>query len=411
MPDSSLRVGVVFGGRSVEHDVSIITGLQACEVLSARHQPLPIYIDRDGRWHAGERDLDAYRAGTLDADEVVLDVGRGVLVSRAEPGGGMLRRKQESRTYELDVVVNATHGTQGEDGCLQGALELADLAYTGPGVEAAAIAMDKAATKALLRDAGIPVLGGVTLHRAQWLADRDAVVRRALDAVALPVYAKPASLGSSIGVARCASEDELREALELAFELDRHAIVERSVEGGTEVNCAVLGRPGAAARASVCEQPVAGDGGFLSFEDKYLREGGGKGGGGAKGDGAPADGGAKGGAGGMASASRIIPAPIGGEQTLQVERLAVAAFEALGCAGVARVDLLIEADGRMVVNECNTIPGSFSFYLFEPAGLPFDALMDELLDLALAERDERRRTVRTFATNLLAARGGGGAKA
>jgi D-alanine-D-alanine ligase len=404
VPDSPLRVGVVFGGRSVEHDVSIITGLQACEVLAARHEPLPIYIDRDGRWQAGERDLDAYRTGSLDADPVVLDLGEGRLVSRAAPSGGVLRRRQESRAYELDVVVNATHGTQGEDGCLQGAFELADLAYTGPGVEAAAIAMDKAATKAVLRDAGIPVLGGVTLHREAWTADRDAVVREALDAVPLPAYAKPASLGSSIGVARCATEEELREALELAFELDRKAIVEPSVEGGTEVNCAVLGRPRATARASVCEQPLSGDGNFLSFEDKYLREGG-KGGAAAKGDGgAEQQAGTKG--AGMASASRVIPAPIGDERTADVQRLAIATFEALGCAGVARIDLLLDADGGMVVNECNTIPGSFSFYLFEPAGLPFDALMDEMIDLALAERDERRRTVRTFETNLLAARGG-----
>jgi D-alanine-D-alanine ligase len=172
----------------------------------------------------------------------------------------------------------------------------------------------------------------------------------------------------------------------------------------------VLGRPGAEPRPSLCEQPVSGGDGFLSFEDKYLREGGGGkggGGGGAKGD----DGGAAAkGATGMASAARVIPAPIGEEATAEAQRLAVAAFEALGCAGVARVDLLVDADGRMVVNECNTIPGSLSFYLFEPDGLPFDALLRELIDLALAERDERRSTVRTFESSLLVARGGGGSK-
>jgi D-alanine-D-alanine ligase len=442
VPDPNLTVGVVFGGRSVEHDVSIITGVQAVEALSARHRPIPIHIDREGRWRAGDelRRIDRYAEGPPPGDPARLDLGSGELViaSGGDGGGGLLRRRApEERRIRLDVIVNATHGTQGEDGCLQGALELADIPYVGPTVEGAAVAMNKALTKTVLRAAGLPVVDDLLLRRTEWDADHSAVVRRASERFPLPVYVKPATLGSSVGVSRCATEAELEEALTLGFELDRSVLVEPAVEGGIEVNCAVLGRPGVEPRASVCEQPVSE--GFLSFHDKYLRGGGGgkgataaKDAGAANGGGAfeaavargakdadtangggayepPVAGGAKG--GGMASAERIIPAPIGDSRTAEIQRLARDAFTAIGGAGVCRVDFLVDAEGRAFVNECNTIPGSFSFYLWEPAGLPFCDLLDELLDLALGERAEQRRTTRVFASNLLAARAGVGSNA
>jgi D-alanine-D-alanine ligase len=419
VPQRSLTVGVVFGGRSVEHDVSIITGIQAVEALSERHRPVAIYIDRDGGWHAGEalRDVTSYTSAQPPGDPARLDLGTGELVVTAagDGGGGLLRRRgPEERRTKLDVVVNATHGTQGEDGCLQGALELADLPYTGPTVEGATVAMNKALTKTLLRAAGLPVVDDLLLRRVEWDADRAAVIRRAAERFELPVYVKPVSLGSSVGVTRCASEAELADALELGFELDRGVLVEPAVEGGREVNCAVLGRPGADPRPSTCEQPVSE--GFLSFEAKYLRGGGegGKRGGGTGTREAPAAAAAPGGAkgAGMASADRIIPAPIGDELTAEVQRLACEAFTAIGGAGVCRVDFLLDGDDSPYVNECNTIPGSFAFYLWEPSGLPFDDLLDELLDLAIAERAEQRRTTRVFTSNLLAARAsGGGTKA
>ena len=216
------------------------------------------------------------------------------------------------------------------------------------------------------------------------------------------MFVKPASLGSSVGVARCADEAALADALQLAFELDRVAIVEPAVEGGKEINCAVLGRPGTEPRVSVCEQPLSSQDGYLSFEDKYMRDSGGKGGADKTGEG-PA--GAK--SAGMSSADRLIPAPISDEQTAAVQELARRTFTAIGGAGVTRVDLLIDAQERLFVNEPNTIPGSFAFYLFEPAGLPFADLLDALIDLALAEHAEKRRTTRTFESNLLAMRGQG----
>jgi D-alanine-D-alanine ligase len=394
MPPSGLRVGVAFGGRSVEHDVSIITGLQALGVLSERHTPVPIYIARSGRWYTGEalRELSVYQqdGGDPDAEEVHFDLHNGRLLRAAPGGGGLLRsRRSSGEPIELDVVVLATHGTQGEDGCLQGALELARLPYVGPPVGAAAAAMDKVTTKAVLAQAGLPALEHLALRREQWEQDGPAVRTQARERLGFPLYVKPASLGSSVGVSCCSSDAELADALELVFELDRTCLLEPAVEDGIEVNCAVIGRPGVEPRTSVCEQPVAAAS-FLSFEDKYMSDG--------KGE-------------GMKGASRLIPAPLPDALTAQVQDLAARAFTAFGCAGVTRVDFLIDAEERVYINELNTIPGSFSFYLWEPAGLPFADLMDELIDFALADHRETLRTTTVFATNLLAARAAGGSKA
>jgi D-alanine-D-alanine ligase len=388
MPPSGLRVGVAFGGRSVEHDVSIITGLQALGVLEERHAPIPIHIARSGRWYTGEtlRELSTYQhdGGDPDAQEVHFDLHNGRLL-RASTAGSRLRARRSPEPIELDAVVLATHGTQGEDGCLQGALELARLPYVGPTVGAAAAAMDKVTTKAILAQAGLPVLEHIAVSRGEWDVDRKGVLARASERIEFPLYVKPASLGSSVGVSRCSGAAELEDALELGFELDRTCLLEPSVEGGTEVNCAVIGRPGVEPRASVCEQPLAAES-FLSFEDKYM--------GSAKNE-------------GMKGAQRLIPAPISTSLTAQVQELAKRAFVAFGCAGVTRIDFLLDAEQRIYVNELNTIPGSFSFYLWEPTGLPFVNLMDELIDLALADQREKWRTITVFATNLLAQRAAG----
>jgi D-alanine-D-alanine ligase len=392
MPPSGLRVGVAFGGRSVEHDVSIITGLQALGVLEERHAPVPIYIARSGRWYTGEdlRELSVYQRdgdGDPEAEEIHFDLHNGRLLRPAASGGSLLRARRAggrgNQSIELDVVVMATHGTQGEDGCLGGALELARLPYVGPPVGAAAAAMDKVTTKAILASAGLPSLEYLALRREEWDVDKSGCPTRARGAFDFPMYVKPASLGSSVGVSRCCTDAELADALELGFELDRTCLVEPSVEGGIEVNCAVIGRPGVEPRASVCEQPVAAEA-FLSFEDKYMS--------GAK-------------SSGMKGAQRLIPAPLSDVLTAHVQDLAKRAFTAFGCAGVTRVDFLIDSAERVFVNELNTIPGSFSFYLWEPARLPFAQLMDELIDLAIDDHREKLRTTTVFDTNLLVERG------
>jgi D-alanine-D-alanine ligase len=380
-----VRVGVIYGGPSVEHDVSIITALQAMEALSVKHSVVPIYISRGGRWLSGDilRDLETYQTGgEPDVPEISRDLGGGVVRSHSGRKR-MLGRSRED--VEIDVVLPATHGTYGEDGALQGLLELCGVPYVGSPVGASAVAMDKGFTKAVLRRHGLPTLESTEIPRELWDHHGADMVDAALAAYGLPVYVKPVSLGSSIGVRRCTDRSEVADALELAFELDRAALIEPSVEGAIEVNCAVIGARGGNPRASVCEQPVA-EHDLLSFDDKYLR--------GAKGE-------------GMKGAERIIPAPIGQEATERVQSLARQAFAALGCAGVARVDLLIDEAGTIYVNELNTIPGSFSFYLWEPTGLPFPDLLDELLEIALDEHEKARSTTRTFASTLLTSRSAG----
>jgi D-alanine-D-alanine ligase len=268
--------------------------------------------------------------------------------------------------------------------------------------------MDKALAKLVFHDAGIEVNRHHALTRERFSADPAGAARAAVEVVGAPCFAKPSTLGSSIGVARCADAAELEEALELCFELDRRALVEPSLDDAIEINAAVLGRPGGELRVSVLEQPVKGEGDALSFEDKYLR--GAKGDGGAKDAAAPAGGGAKAGGAseGMAGADRIIPAPIDEELADRVRHAALAAHRALGFAGVVRYDFFIEGpDQRVILNEANTVPGSFAFYLFEPDGLSFPDLADALVEIALAEAAERRATTRTFESVLLTKHRGG----
>ena len=388
-----------FGGPSVEHDVSIISAQQLMAALEDRHEPVPVYLARDGRWWTGDvlRDVAAFGADMPEgADPVELRLG----TSGSPFAVPAQSRFRGGRDVPVDVVVCAIHGTGGEDGALLGALEQTDLPYAGGGVGPAAAAMDKALAKLVFRDAGVEVNPHHELMRERFSADPAGAARAAVEAGGAPCFAKPSTLGSSIGVARCADAAELEEALELCFELDRRALVEPSLDDAIEINAAVLGRPGAELRVSVLEQPVKGEGAALSFEDKYLRAGG-------KGEGKTGSGGAKSSDGGMASADRIIPAPIDEELAERIRAAARTAHTALGFAGVVRYDFFVD-DGRVILNEANTVPGSFAFYLFEPDGLSFPDLANELVEIALAEAAERRATTRTFDSMLLSRHQGGG---
>ena len=408
-----MRVAVCFGGPSVEHDVSIISAQQLMAALEDRHEPVPIYLARDGRWWTGDalRDVGAFGGDTPGgADPVELRLG-----SSGSPFAVPAQsRFRGGRDVPVDVVINAIHGTGGEDGALLGALEQTDLPYAGGGVGPAAAAMDKALAKLVFRDAGLEVNPHRELTRERFTADPSGAAREAIEAVGEPCFAKPSTLGSSIGVARCADAAELEEALELCFELDRRALVEPSLDDAIEINAAVLGRPGGELRVSVLEQPVKHEG-ALSFEDKYLRAGGGKGKSGAadapaKAPSGSSASGAKGGSGsgeGMASADRIIPAPIDEALAERIRAAARAAHAALHFAGVVRYDFFVDGD-RVILNEANTVPGSFAFYLFEPDGLSFPDLANELVEIALAEAAERRATTRTFDSVLLSRHQGGG---
>ena len=399
MTQQGQRVAVLFGGPSVEHDVSIISAQQLMAVMEPRHEPFPVYLARDGRWWTGDalRDIGSFGGDEpAGAEPCELRLGRDGAPFVA-PGGSRFRGDRE---LQMDAAICAIHGTGGEDGSLLGALELSGVPYVGGGVAAAAVSMNKHLTKVVVAGAGIEVAPHALVHREDFARDRASVLRRAAEH-GMPCYAKPATLGSSIGVGRATSADELEEALELCFELDRTALVEPALDDFTEVNVAILGSRGTELRASAVEQPVRDAEAALSFEDKYLRstgKGGGKGAGEASG--------AKGGGSseGMASADRIIPAPISDAAADALVDAAKRAHTALGLFGVVRYDFFLKDEGpqpQVVLNEPNTVPGSFAFYLFEPAGLPFQDLADVLLDLAFSEAAERNATTRTFDSVLI----------
>jgi D-alanine-D-alanine ligase len=382
------RVGVLFGGPSVEHDVSIITAQQVMAVAGESHEVIPLYLAADGRLWTGEslRDVGSF-ATQPPAGARPIELRIGGSTPFVEPASGRFSKPTD---VHVDVVVNAIHGTGGEDGTLLGALELAQVPYVGRGVAAAAVGMDKHLAKLVIKAAGVDVLDHARIEHSAWEADPDGVVRVALERFPGETVVKPATLGSSIGVQRCQDEAELREALELAFELDRQAIVEPFATGAVELNVAVLGRPGEIVAVSEVERPIGSESG-LSFEDKYMRAGGkgAKGGEGSKG-------------GGMAAQDRVIPADVDPAWREAVKERAVTAHHALRLAGVTRFDFFVLDDGaRFVLNEPNTVPGSFAFYLFEPVGLPFHELVERLLEIAAAESREERSTTRTFESALL----------
>nr|MBA2599562.1 D-alanine--D-alanine ligase [Actinomycetota bacterium] len=356
-----LTLGVIFGGRSVEHDVSVVSAHQVMAVLSDRHTVVPIYITREGRWLTSPalNDLQVYK------DERWAEVGEEGFIPPSTGYGGLLApggRLKGSRRVALDVVIPMIHGTYGEDGTLQGLLELADIPYTCSGVVGSATGMDKAVMKAAFKEAGLPVVPHVLVDSGRLDVDPSPVLDEVERTIGYPAFVKPARLGSSVGIAKARDRATLTDALEVAARYDRRILVETAMEGCAEVNCSVLGGPGFEPRPSVCEQPVAWEE-FLTFDDKYLR--------GGKSDDEPT--GAKG--EGMASLERRIPAPISETLTKQVQDNAVAAFRAVDAAGVARIDSFVKEDTEETwVMEINTIPGSLSFYLWEPTGVSFEEL-------------------------------------
>jgi len=386
---SPLRVGMIFGGRSVEHEVSVLTAHQAMAALPRdAYTPVPIYIAKSGQWFSGDALLDLKNFSDLEklqtlAEPVIFSADAtqpGLLPRRTAERKGIFggRAPAEPVIEPIDVAFPLLHGTHGEDGTLQGLLELADLPYVGCGVEAAAVGMDKLMTKVALRAAGAPVLPDYALSRARWQREPDAVVAEIEAAFSYPVFVKPVTLGSSIGVASAEDRAALRFAIDVAATYDSRVMIEPAQQEIVEINCAVLGNE-VEARASVCERPVSA--GTLSYDEKYLK--------GGKGD-------------GMKGARRIIPADIPDALTSAIQASAVQAFRAIGAAGVARVDFLVRpAEHAFYVNEINTLPGSLAFYLWEPAGVPFPELLKTLIGYAQARYREKRRSTFSFGSSLL----------
>ncbi len=375
------RVAVIFGGRSVEHDVSIVTGHQIMQAFPAeRYDIVPVYISRDGRWFTGDAlaVLDSFQDdGILSRDGV-----RACLLSPDTRHHGLILeplagRFRKSEVIRLDAAFPALHGSHGEDGSIQGLFELADIPYVGCATLGSALSNDKIMTKTLLRQAGIPALDDHWFTRDRWLGQADAIVEELLARFAFPLFVKPATLGSSIGIGRAENEALLRASIDIAASFDRRVLVEPAMSAGVEINCSVMGF-GEDFVASTLEQPVSWDE-FLSYEDKYLRGG-----------------------EGMKSADRLVPAPISAELTARIQETSVAAFKAVDGRGIARIDYLARPErDEFYLNEINTMPGSLAFYLWKEDGCSASELVERLVRLARDAHAEKRRNTYDYKTNLV----------
>ena len=382
-----LRVGVLYGGRSGEHEVSLASAAAVFANLDrTRYEPVPIRIDKDGRWGIAERPPLTTSAGEV-IEQARLEAGRPTRAGRevhlvAHPSDATILsidRTQDKAdsgqalvtSLNLDVIFPVLHGPYGEDGTIQGLLELANVPYVGAGVLASAVGMDKGMMKVVFAAHGLPVCGYTVVRRSEWLGDRTGATDTIERELGYPVFVKPANLGSSVGISKAKDRAGLAEAMDLAGSFDRRIIVEAAVPDAREIECGVLGN----------DDPIASVPGeiipsreFYDYEAKYIDAG----------------------------SQTVIPADLPSDRAEQVRRLAIEAFRAIDGAGMARVDFLLSrADGRLYVNEVNTIPGftTISMYskMWAASGVSYTELLDRLIALAV-ERHEAKQQLRTSVT-------------
>ena len=387
------KVALMFGGKTVEHEVSVISGIQALKSMDTdKYEVIPVYMTKENDMYTGADvgKIESYRdipALLKRSQRVIMvnDGGRGQLVPYpAKMFGGQ-------KPLAIDIAFPVVHGTNVEDGALQGYLKTVGIPFVGPDVTSSAISMDKFITKAVLKEAGVPVLDA----KVYTMADYEYPEKIADDiekTFGYPVIIKPVNLGSSVGIGVAKSRDELIDAIDDAFRYAARVMAEHAISKLREINCSVLGDENEAL-ASECEEPLT-SGEILSYEDKYVNSGGKKGG-------------SKGGSGskgaGMANLSRKIPAELSPEKREEIRELAVKSFKALGCCGVSRIDFMIdEEEDKLYFNEINPIPGSLSFYLWEPVGVPYKELLDRMIQLALKRTRVEESLTFTFDTNILA---------
>ena len=388
---SKINVGVIFGGRSVENEISVLTAIQAMEAIdTSKYDITPIYISKQGVWYTGEalrksenyRDMEALYA-KCEAVYLRPIYGDNHLYKVKRPLFG------SDVAATLDVILPALHGTNCEDGSFQGAIEMTGIPYAGCNVLASANGMDKITMKMILAESGIPVIEYAWFSDKEWFDNQEGVVERTEKKLHYPMIVKPADSGSSVGITAVHNREEFVEAVDNAVSYSKRIIVERLVEQLKEINCSVLGNY-YECEASVCEAPIR-SGEILSYADKYL-------GGGAKG-------GAKGGgvkqSQGMRSTVREIPANLPDDVTTFIRSTAVATFKALACDGVSRIDFMIdEATGKIFVNEINTIPGSLSFYLWEATGVSFNELVERLIAIAFERKRDSSFKTTSYKENI-----------
>ena len=388
-----IKVGVIFGGETVEHEVSIITAVQAMEHINKdKYDIVPIYISKDRIWYTGKMlmDIEVYQ----DFNELK-KYAKEVVLTKHKDGyylqstKGLFRRN----ITDIDIAFPIVHGNNAEDGTLQGYLDTVGIPYVGSRVLGSALGQDKVIMKQIFKDTKLPIVDYVWFFDSEYADDCDKIFEK-VEKLGYPVIVKPATLGSSVGITYVKDDKSLASAIEEAMKYDVKVVVEKAVSNLVEVNCSVVGNY-SYQEASVIEE-VTSDEEFLTFADKYI--------GGSKGK-------LKGTSKGMASASRIIPARISKDLEEKIKQTSKEAFKALNLSGICRIDYLIDKKtNKFYINEPNTIPGSLSFYLWEPTGKKYMDLLDELITLAIKDYKNRTRKVYSFESNILSNYGIKGSK-
>lgn len=407
-----IKVGVFFGGASVEHEISVITMNQAINSLDPeKYEIVPIYIAKNGVMYTGDDLLDLYSFRDMDVllkrcyKVAVVNDGKSIKVVK-NPAPIIGRRVINT----IDIGFPIVHGTNCEDGTIAGFLNLLGIPYVGPDILSSALGMDKIVQKMVLRDAGIPVVDFVSFYSVEYIKDEEAILKNIEEKLKYPMIVKPGNLGSSVGIRKAKNKTELEEAVEFAMEFADRVIVENAVEDLKEINCSVIGNL-TESETSVCEEPFFSDE-ILSYTDKYIGNEKSKGGtivAGGKGTGnktSPVKTGAKGDT--TQFSNKKIPADISKEKTEEIQKLTKDVFRVLGCSGVARVDFLIDKKtDKVYVNEINTIPGALSYYLWEATGKTFEQELDQIIDIAIKRQRDREKLTFSYDKNILAMQGNG----
>lgn len=379
------NVAVVFGGKSVEHEVSIITGMQVIENMDkSKYNPIPVYITKEGRFLSGDvlRNFKTFKEGDFSKAVEVFFKGYSDdhnLYTVAREKGGLFSKETESlKVFEkIDIIFPALHGTYGEDGCIQGLFELMNIPYVGCGVVAGAVGMDKVIMKKAFQSENIPMTDYFYFYRNEW-KNKDEIIEKA-EKLGYSLFVKPANLGSSVGISKAKDRESFIEAVEVAIKFDRKIIVEKAVENPREINAAVMGYEDDIT-VSACEEPT-GWKEFLSYEDKYVGEGKTKG-------------------TGMKNQKKNLPADIPDEIRDEIQKYAKLAFRAIDGMGDARIDFLLDGN-KVYVNEINTLPGSIAFYLWEESGIKFKDLITKLIELSKVRYEQRSSNIYSYNSELL----------
>jgi len=375
MKTKKLKVGIIFGGRSGEHEVSYCSATSIMKAINKdKYTVVPIGITKEGRWISPEETAQALQSGRIEGESTVILLNNPSYNNLIRIDNNQ-KLKKDTSEGKLDVIFPVLHGPYGEDGTVQGLLELADIPYVGAGVTASAISMDKELMKTIFKQKGLPVVKWLTIKRKDWYKSKEEILSLIQNSFEYPLFIKPTNLGSSVGITKVHKAKELEKAIDLASSYDRKILVEQGLEGVKEIECSILGND--EPRASVVgEVKPAGE--FYDYDSKYIDE----------------------------ATQLIVPADLPEEVSRKVQEIALRAFKAIDAAGMARVDFFVtKKENKIYLNEINTIPGftSVSMYprMWESSGISYTDLIDRLIQLALERYQDKNQNKTSYESKLL----------